>query len=110
MDSHKKIIHRPTVKSVKRKNLNLGFTKEELGFWDDADGIEFCKSFDNCSLVMENADSDIKQNDGSDAEIIYKQGESDDDMTKKSDSSRVVPASQDQTSDEVKLHPEKDSE
>ena len=88
VDSHKKIIHRPTVKPVKRKNLDFGLTKEELGFWDDANGVEFCKSFDNCSL--------------------YQQGDSDDDTIKKSDSSPVVPDSQDQTSDEVKLHPEKD--
>ena len=110
VDSHKKIIQRPTLKPVKRKNLNLGLTKQELGFWDDADGIEFCKSFDNCSIVMEGGDADSKFNDGSDTEVVYKQGESDDDTTKKSDSSLIIPTSQEQAGDEVKLHPEKDSE
>ena len=110
MDSHKKIIQRPTLKPVKRKNLNLGLTKQELGFWDDVEGIEFCKSFDNCSIVMEGGDADSKLNDGSDTEVVYKQGGSDDDTTKKSDSSPIIPTSQEQAGDEVKLHPEKDSE
>ena len=88
----------------------MGLTKQELSFWDDADGIEFCKSFDSCSLIMENMDLDTKHNEGSDTEVVYKQADSDDDTIKKSKSSPVVPGSQDQTSDEVKLHPEKDSE
>ena len=60
MDSNKKIIQRPVLKPVKRKNLNLGLTKLELGFWDDADGFEFCKSFDNCSIVMEGGDAESR--------------------------------------------------
>ena len=110
VDSHKKIIQRPTLKPVKRKNLNLGLTKQELGFWDDVEGIVFCKSFDNCSIVMEGRDADSKLSNGSDTEVVYKRGESDDDTTKKSDSSPFVPLSQEQAGDEVKLHPEKDSE
>ena len=109
VDCNKKIIQRPVLKPIKRKNLNLDLTKQELGFWDDADGFEFCKSFDNCSIVMEGRDADSKGNDASDTEVVFKQGESDDDTTKKSDSSPVIPMSQEQTGDEVKLHPEKDS-
>ena len=59
---------------------------------------------------MEGGDADSKVNDGSDAEVIYKQGESDDDTTKKSDSSPIIPMSQEQAGDEVKLHPKKNSE
>ena len=59
---------------------------------------------------MEGGDADTKHNNGSDTEVVYRQGESDDDITKKSDSSPIVPTSQEQASDEVKLHPEKDSE
>ena len=70
--SNKKIIHKTTLKPVKRKNLNLGLTKQELGFWDDADGVEFCKSFDNCSIIMEGGDLDAKHNDGSDTEVVYR--------------------------------------
>ena len=44
-------------------------------------------------------------------EVVYnKQGESDDDTMKKSDSSPIIPTSQEQAGDEVKLHPEKYSE
>ena len=110
MDSNKKIIQRVALKPVKRKNLNLGLTKQELCFWDDADGFEFCKSFDNCSIIMEGRDAESKANDASDMEVVYKQVESDDDTTKKSDSSPIIPTSQEQAGDEVKLHPENDSE
>ena len=81
VDSNKKIIQRPALKPIKRKNLNLDLTKQELGFWDDADGFEFCKSFDNCSIVMEGGDADLKGNDASDMEVVFKQGKSDDDTT-----------------------------
>ena len=42
---------------------------------------------------MEGGDVDTKHNDGSDTEVVYRQGESDDDTTKKSDSSPIVPTS-----------------
>ena len=59
---------------------------------------------------MEGGDVESKVNDASDTEVVYKQGESDDDTTKKSDSSPIIPMSQEQEGDEVKLHPKKDSE
>ena len=72
IDSNKKIIQRPVLKPIKREKLHLDLTKQELGFWDDANGFEFCKSFDNCSIDMEGRDADSKCNEASDTEVVFK--------------------------------------
>ena len=58
-DLSKKVICRPQIKPIKRKNFSAELTKEELWFWDDPYGKKFSKQFASISIMEGQGDNDV---------------------------------------------------
>ena len=107
VDSCKKIVQRSIAKAVKRKNIQFDLNKENLGYWDDASGDQFRKSFDNFSTAMSGEGDVLMEKDAEDLNSSKVNDASDEEEDSKNSSQ---PTDLLENSEELSLHPEKDSE